>query len=313
MPDTYKSRLADDITAYLNLRGHLGYSVVLYSSNLRNLDSFCAENFPQEGTVSKAMVMSWIEMRDGECAGTQHIRASVIRKFSRFQSSEGKHAYILPEGILSPVRRYVPHVLNDDELARLFVAVDTLPPHHCSPDRAYVLPVAFRMMLCCGLRPGEPMRLYRADVDLEHAMLSVKDTKRHKNRIVAMSDDMARLCRAYDEHAGERSLFFERPKGGAYPLSWADYQMVKCLEHAGLAGLHVRPYDLRHRFATTVLMRWTDEGIDVQAMLPRLAEYMGHATIRDTAYYVHLLADRIAASPGIDWAAFTSLYPEVRP
>lgn len=309
MPYEYKSGLAEDIIAYLALRSSLGYSIELYARHLRDLDAFCGENYPKDGVLTKPMATSWVELREKESIGTQHIRASIVRTLGRFQSSEGRPAYVLPEGITGHTERYVPYILSDDELAALFTAIDTLPPQPRCPDRDYILPVLFRMMLCCGLRPGEPLRLERNDIDYDRAMLVIKDTKRHKNRLVVMSGDMLDLCARYDDHAGTRKLFFEHPNGGEYSRRWPEYQLKTCLKACGLAGLPVRPYDFRHRFASTVIMRWADEGRDVAALLPRLAGYMGHTEIRDTLYYVHLLQGRISVSPGIDWSRFSDLYP----
>lgn len=41
------------------------------------------------------------------------------------------------------------------------------------------------------------------------------------------------------------------------------------------AGKRPRPYDFRHRFAFANIERWTRDGVDVMAMLPYLAAYMG--------------------------------------
>jgi integrase len=48
----------------------------------------------------------------------------------------------------------------------------------------------------------------------------------------------------------------------------------------------LRPHDLRHRFVVTRLAAWHREKTDVQALLPLLATYLGHARYTDTAYYV---------------------------
>ena len=50
-------------------------------------------------------------------------------------------------------------------------------------------------------------------------------------------------------------------------------------------------HDLRHRFAVTRLAAWHREQADVQALLPLLATYLGHARYTDTAYYVTGTAD----------------------
>ena len=53
------------------------------------------------------------------------------------------------------------------------------------------------------------------------------------------------------------------------------------------AGKRPRPYDFRHRLAFANIERWARDGMDVMAMLPYLAAYMGHAGIDSTPYYVH--------------------------
>jgi integrase len=45
-------------------------------------------------------------------------------------------------------------------------------------------------------------------------------------------------------------------------------------------------HDLRHTFAVRRILAWYEAGVDVQAKLPLLATYMGHAHFEDTAYYL---------------------------
>ena len=40
--------------------------------------------------------------------------------------------------------------------------------------------------------------------------------------------------------------------------------------------------DLRHTFAVRTLLRWHEEGADVNAMMPVLARYLGHESISET-------------------------------
>ena len=39
------------------------------------------------------------------------------------------------------------------------------------------------------------------------------------------------------------------------------------------------------------MKRWVLEGKDLRAYLPVLQAYLGHASIKETAYYLHLTAD----------------------
>jgi len=59
------------------------------------------------------------------------------------------------------------------------------------------------------------------------------------------------------------------------------------------------------------LNRWQDAGKALKAILPRLRAYMGHHTLSETAYYIHLFPENLAKSSGIDWESFSGIIPEV--
>ncbi|WP_234833934.1 hypothetical protein [Sinorhizobium meliloti] len=59
-------------------------------------------------------------------------------------------------------------------------------------------------------------------------------------------------------------------------------------------GKPLRPHDLRHRFAVTRLGLWHQQRANVQALLPLLATYLGHASYSDTAYYLTGSVDLLA-------------------
>jgi len=50
-------------------------------------------------------------------------------------------------------------------------------------------------------------------------------------------------------------------------------------------------HDLRHTFAVNNLRSWFAAGRDVGALLPVLQTYLGHSSIADTGYYLHLTAE----------------------
>ena len=62
------------------------------------------------------------------------------------------------------------------------------------------------------------------------------------------------------------------------------------ISHGG-RGHGPRVHDLRHTFAVNNLRFWFAQGQDVGALLPVLQTYMGHSSLRDTAYYLRLTAE----------------------
>ena len=171
-----------------------------------------------------------------------------------------------------------------------------------------VLPPLFRMMYCCGMRPGEPLMLLRRDVDTRNGDVYIRETKRHKDRHIIMSGNMRDMCMAYDSAAGDRTWFFGHD-GKPYSTKWMTSQFHRRWKEAGISGHGIpRPYDLRHAFASRNIMRWVEQDLDVMAMLPFLSSYMGHSEITSTLYYVHLLPEKLRRSAKIDWSQFSVIY-----
>ena len=52
-----------------------------------------------------------------------------------------------------------------------------------------------------------------------------------------------------------------------------------------------RLHDLRHSFAVRRLLRWYQQGADVNNKLPHLATYLGHVNIRSTQVYLHAIPE----------------------
>jgi len=74
---------------------------------------------------------------------------------------------------------YTPYIFTDYELRKLFEAFDTLRPHFEAPEREYIVPVLFRMMYFCGMRPAEPLKLLYED-EIYKQVKSTSGSQREK-------------------------------------------------------------------------------------------------------------------------------------
>jgi integrase len=52
-----------------------------------------------------------------------------------------------------------------------------MEPNRNSPNREYIVPVLFRMMYCCGMRPFEPPSLLIEDVNLQSGEIYINVKK----------------------------------------------------------------------------------------------------------------------------------------
>lgn len=305
----YKSCFADDIRTYISLRCSLGYSRSTYEKTLCQFDRFCREHYPDEKAITQKVAEHWCCLREGkEHENGLHRRILIVRNFARYLNAIGRQAYVIPDTITGKDVIFVPYIFTDEEIRLFFEAADTLPVNPRARNRELILPVIFRMLFCCGLRPQEVLRIRHRHVDLMAGTVYIEDSKIHKDRIVAMSDELTGLCARYESlmqlRLPDREYFFGHPKGGRYSIQWLQQQSRRCWKETGISfrqGKFPRNYEWRHNFATRVIMGWFDQKEDVCALLPYLSSYMGHSNFRDTLYYVHLIPEKLNAAGKMDW------------
>ena len=195
----------------LRFRESVGYDSVSYNNMLYLFIDYCDETWPKAETITKEMLDSWLESYSYS-NNTQAIFISSVRYLASFFNYKGMNAFVPDEDYTLkriPFEAYVP---SDDELKTFFDAVDSYTWNTCGKKfkPEIVLPVIFRMMFCLGMRPGEPLRLYASDVDSTTGNIYIRDTKRHRDRHILMSDDMCKLCRTYESNVPKNRTWYPK-------------------------------------------------------------------------------------------------------
>ena len=306
----FATTLADRVEAYVLLRRSLGYSFQKQAAILRALVCY-VERETIGGPLTRAMALDCVLSWNGTANG-RAIRYGVIRRFADYLAiydprTEALAPKTLPRARATPP----PRILSDEELGLLMSAC-----RHVSPDcpgRALVLAPVVGLLASTGLRSGEALRLDCTDVDLVNGVLHIRQTKFRKDRLVPVHATTLQALRHYIQ---QRDAAYPTPKDTAFFLSSRGNRLSPAglrtafTAACALAGLdqgrRLRPHDLRHRFAVTRLALWHQQKADVQALLPLLATYLGHARYTDTAYYVTgtaellgMAAERAFAAEGV--------------
>ena len=315
MSRNYCGNFGPMIENFLEYKESLGYSKSTYEGFLAEFDKFCTLNHPQAIALTKGLILDWGTRRQTEKQSGYRRRLSTLREFGKFLDATSSPAYIIPSGFSGSSPQYTPYIFSDEELTKLFESADRLKMNGQSPNRHIVLPVLLRLIYFCGLRPNEGRELKTVDIDLESGILLIRGNKTHRERLVPMSDDMLGLCKAYANNlSGESEYFFPTIDGKPYSAKWLTRLFLKVWNIATADNANhprVRVYDLRHRYATTVMMKWLGEGADLYSKLPYLSIYMGHSKYSATAYYIHLLPAHLTKTKSIDWQTFSDMIPEV--
>ena len=299
MSEIFRSQLAPYMEGLIKQKRALGYKYKEQIDQLKKFDVFCLELFPDETTVTRAMLDIWGALRPYEHPGTLRNRVTVVSHLAKYMVSLGKAAYIFPTNECPKEPKYIPHIYSVDELQRLFRQIDCC--HYCPsvPNRHLIMPVLFRILYCCGLRLGEVLRLEVNDVDLSAGVLLIRESKNGNDRYVPMSERLTERCRDY---AGQvhgicspHKYFFPAPDEGMIPDINIYTNFRRFLHKAGIShggrGKGPRIYDFRHTFAVHSLKRIVLSGRDLAVYHQVLKTYMGHSLFKYTAYYLQLTKD----------------------
>lgn len=94
-------------------------------------------------------------------------------------------------------------------------------------------------------------------------------------------------------------MWSRRGSSGVYAAEGLGLLWHRLCVSAGVLNAKGHPprvHDLRHSCAVLVLQRCYAQGVDVQAMLPQLATYLGHASAVSTHYYLKLTPELLSTT-----------------
>jgi integrase/recombinase XerD len=290
--------LNDLITHYVAFRKALGERFHTQAVILR---CFCRAIGPQTQVRRiQADAVAAFLAGTGPITSRWRSRYSTLKGFFRFSVSRG-HLEEMPLPTDQPkcAPPVVPYIYSRDDLRRLLNAI---PLFRRRPSK--IAPSTLRAILLLlygtGLRNSEALRLSVTDVDLPNSVLTIRETKFFKSRLVPIGRDLTSVLSDYARwrsgmypSAGHESPFFLSRNGLAIPPNRLRVVFQSLREYAGVRrsdGSRFQPrlHDLRHTFAVHRLTKWYRQGADVQRLVHHLSVYLGHASLRDTTTYLSM-------------------------
>ena len=293
------TRMAEHVQAYLSLRRAFGFHLNIAGQVLQAFARF-ADREAAGKPFTVELALRWAQSSSTGKQVTAARRLLILQPFARYLWTVEPLTEALPNRLLGPAQyRYIPHVYTDAEVHALLDAATELRPR--SGLRAQSVLTYLGLLACTGMRPREPLRLTRADVDLQAKVLTVRQTKFSKSRIVIVDPTAASALREYASLRDRRvsspqsATFFLSDDGSALTYRkalWAFQLLRRKLGWVKKQGYQLpRLYDLRHSFVCRRLLAWHRNGIDVQVALPSLSTYLGHVKVTDTYWYVTAIPD----------------------
>ncbi|MAE16786.1 MAG: hypothetical protein CL911_05025 [Deltaproteobacteria bacterium] len=289
------SCIAPQLQAFVDLKRAMGRRYESSEAILKGFDRFVAGSSGAKTTVTKEIVDAWMESLGHLMFRSRKRRLRLVRQFCLYLSREEADAYV-PESTLINGRdpQFKPHIYTAEEFRRLLKAALSLPARRGS-IRPMAIHTALLILYGTGLRVGEALRLRLADVDLMNAMLTIRDTKFFKSRVVPISGSLTEAIHNYlnerlKASASSEAFLFLNDRGGRYSTDKFGeiFRSLLVSAEATAASGQRRPrvHDIRHTFVVNCVLRWYREGADLQAKLPILATYVGHASVLSTQEYL---------------------------
>lgn len=296
------------VEQYLAERRHMGFKLRSTASSLGNFARYVTQ-VKHRGPLSVELMAEWArQAKAGQgTRATSARRLRQLRPFTRWLQQFDPATEVPNESIFGAVPgRVAPHIYRENEIVDLLGAAKRLGPP--GDLRAVVYETLFGLLASTGLRISEARSLLDADVDLKSGVLTIRQSKFGKSRLVPMHPSTTQALARYRAQRcshvrtmpqtpffiGTRGRLLGGPLGARQvhrifeqlrgQLGWVD------------RGCHGAPriHDLRHTFAVSRLMLWHKQGFDLDQRMLALSTYLGHARVSDTYWYLTGVPDLMA-------------------
>jgi integrase len=300
------------VDEYLAERRRQGFHLRSRDTFLAGFVRFVAAR-RHRGPLTADLMADWVRQgKDGNGnAGTWARRLGRLRHFVCYLKQFEPATEVPEASLFGPEPgRVAPHIYREEEIVELLAAARTLGP--AGSLRPFTFETLFGLIAATGLRVSEAIHLRDTDVDLQRAMLTIRQTKFAKSRQLPIHPSAARALARYrrqrEQHVSTRPgmpfLIGSRGRRLGQPLGERQAHRVFNGLRDGLGwvnrGAHDAPrlHDLRHTFAVQRLTRWYAEGADVDQMMLALSTYLGHAEIFYTYWYLTAVPELMAIVGG---------------
>ncbi len=290
----FTSPLAERIMQFITFKRMQGYDYAEGLHRLHHFEAFLAQTGCANGVLRRQELERYRAQIAGLSSVTQAGKLSAVRQFSLYLRALEPESAVLPARLLPrrprPIRFYP---LSPAQVGELMAATISFTPQ--KGIRAHCLRFLIGLLYSTGLRIGEALALNLGDVDAKQSTLFVRQGKFRKERIVPMSPSTLeamkqwltlRSCYVGNEASSPLLVIGWNTRLGRHQASNAFARLcVQC----GLDGdPPPRLHDLRHNYACRRLALWREAQEDVDALLPVLANAMGHVDFHGTQVYIHI-------------------------
>ncbi|MEJ2419968.1 MAG: tyrosine-type recombinase/integrase, partial [Exilibacterium sp.] len=190
------------VEEYVTMRRNLGFKLKEVGPLLLDFVGFLKQH--RASYITIPLALTWAKQSSGN--GLSEARAaqrlSFVRLFARYRSATDPRTQVPPAELL-PFRpqRAKPYLYSDEEIEQLLQATLNMPlsPRHRKPCALlpWVYYCLFGLLSVTGLRLGEARNLKLEDVDLKAGVLTIRDAKFGRDRLVPLHVSTCKVLANY--------------------------------------------------------------------------------------------------------------------
>jgi integrase/recombinase XerD len=244
-----------------------------------------------ETRLTSAVALAWAGQPAPARSNQPAARLGVVRRFALYLHTIDPATEVPRPGVFPRRRnRPTPYLWSPAEIARLLDGARALR----SPLRAATHETLFGLLAATGMRLGEAIGLARDDVDLHTGVLTIREAKLDRSRLVPLHPTATAALRRYTV---DRDRLCPNPRSGRFFLSSAGtaldrsgvekvFRNITTTTGIRTGATHPRIHDLRHSLAVRTLIEWQRSGMSIDEHIATLSAYLGHISPADTYWYL---------------------------
>lgn len=243
-----------------------------YKSDLKALERALGKDIED---ITRSDLRAFMRLLSHAGKKTSTIRRTMhgFGTFWKWLYVEGRVTEVVTEYIDLPRRNQTfPTWMSEQELRRFVAATD-------SEDVPARDAAAWRLLAHTGMRPDELRQLQVCDVDLQHGLITVRNTKSRRDRVLPLPACAAFLLAGMLATKAPADYVLGCTPG----RPWKRQTMIQAfnahLRRSGLDGHGYTMYTLRHSFATHLAMSGAPAHV--------IKELLGHRSLATTEVYLH--------------------------
>jgi len=293
--------LTTHLEHYLAVRRSFGYDLSFTERVLRRFTGFADAQGANHITVN--LFLQWKEHYGTANNNTWAGRLSMVRVFATWLKGIEPANEIPKIGLISGrYQRSKPYIYTNKQINEIVSHAARLPSVYGL--RGITCSTLLGLIAVTGLRINEALSLDEKDVNLDDAVIFIKQGKNGKSRFIPISPSTVSSLENYRVKLNLiyrccSPAFFLFDKGQRPSDCSIRYNFALVCQLIGLRkkeffykhGQGARIHDLRHTFAVRTIIDWYRKGLNPDLEMLKLSTYLGHTKPEYTYWYIEAIPE----------------------